>query len=283
MKSLIICFAVSGFLCAGLCQKLPTADEALAKINEIVDIPGLKNLDLKGLNMSMLPFNEAENLLKKKCEKNGGPNAYETAKAAGSNVVNCVKDLVDLNVLKQEMDAARPTGDLDEVFKKYCHKKPILKGCVTNFTDAIEPCLDPVERENKKIVLNITEKILNFVCFKEGDRIALFIAAKGPECFQAKTQAIMDCGNSTYGKYSKDLPMNPEQGLAGLTTSLSGIKDLPSLVFDQKTCTDMNTLQGCVVNALEGCEDPTPANLLDSIFNYIKKVTPCQKMLSPQA
>lgn len=45
----------------------------------------------------------------------------------------------------------------------------------------------------------------------------------------------------------------------------------------------MNSLQGCVVKSLEGCEDPTPANLLDSIFNYIKKVTPCQKMLTPQA
>lgn len=41
----------------------------------------------------------------------------------------------------------------------------------------------------------------------------------------------------------------------------------------------MDKLQTCVVTALEGCEDPTPANLLDSIFNYIKKVTPCEKML----
>ena len=47
----------------------------------------------------------------------------------------------------------------------------------------------------------------------------------------------------------------------------------------------MQKLQTCVVAELEGCEDPTPANLLDSIFNYIKKVTPCDKMLSdaPQA
>lgn len=144
----------------------------MAKINEVIDIPGLKNLDLKGLNISQLPFNEAENLLKKKCEKNGDKDSYARAKSAATNVYDCVKGLVDFNVLKKEMDAARPTGDLDEVFKKYCAKKPILKGCVTNFTDAIEPCLDPVEKENKKIVLSITEKILNFVCFKEGDRIA---------------------------------------------------------------------------------------------------------------
>lgn len=65
---------------------------------------------------------------------------------------------------------------------------------------------------------------------------SVFIAAKGPECFQAKTQAILNCGNATYGKYAKDLPASPEQGLASLSSSLSNIKELPSLIFDQKTC-----------------------------------------------
>ena len=44
----------------------------------------------------------------------------------------------------------------------------------------------------------------------------------------------------------------------------------------------MNKFQTCVVAALERCEDPTPANLLDSIFNYIKRVTPCEKMVGDE-
>lgn len=145
-------------------------DEALAKVNEVIDLnnlPGIKNFSLTDL-----PIDDAQNVLRKKCEKNGGAGAYETAKKAGTEVFDCVKGLVNFTVLKEEMDKARPTGDLDEVFKKYCRKKPILKACMANFTTAIEPCLETAEKENKKIVHNITEKILNFVCFKEGDRIA---------------------------------------------------------------------------------------------------------------
>jgi hypothetical protein len=142
-------------------------NEALSKVNEVIDIQQLKNL-----NISELPFDDAQNVLKKKCEENGGPGSYDAVKNAGSSFFDCVKDLVNLTLLKEEMDKARPTGDLDEVFKKYCRKKPILKSCMANFTTAIEPCLEPEERVNKKIVHNITDKILNFICFKEGDRIA---------------------------------------------------------------------------------------------------------------
>lgn len=274
MRTIAVIVAVATLACSAYGQNLPTADEALAKVNEVVDIPGLKDL-----NITELPLDDAQSVLRKKCEKNGGVGAYDAAKKGSAELFNCVKGLVNFTLLKEEMDAARPTGDLDEVFKKYCRKKPILKNCMANFTASIEPCLEPEERDNRKIVHNITEKILNFVCFKEGDRIALFIAAKGPECFQAKAQAMAQCANATYGNYSSSLPFNPANGLSGL----SEIKSIPSLVFDEKACNNMNKLQTCVVNALEACEDPTPANLLDSIFNYIKKVTPCEKMLSDAA
>ncbi|XP_011501440.1 PREDICTED: 27 kDa hemolymph protein-like [Ceratosolen solmsi marchali] len=258
-------------MCVTHSQTIPNVDEALSKVNEVLDIPQLKNL-----NISELPLDDAQNILKKKCEKNGGPGSYDIAKKAGVEVLGCIKDLVNFTILKEEMDKARPTGDLDEVFKKYCRKKPILKNCMADFTTAIEPCLEPEEKENKKIVHNITDKILNFICFKEGDRIALFIAAKGPECFQNKAKVITECANATSGSYSSKIPINPANGLA----ALSEIKNIPSLIFDNKTCRNMDKLQTCVVTALEGCDDPTPANLLDSIFNYIKKVTPCEKMLA---
>lgn len=45
----------------------------------------------------------------------------------------------------------------------------------------------------------------------------------------------------------------------------------------------MNSLQACVVNELEKCPDPTPANIMDSIFNFIKRVTPCENLLGETA
>lgn len=46
---------------------------------------------------------------------------------------------------------------------------------------------------------------------------------------------------------------------------------------------DMNNLQACVVKELETCADPTPANIVDSIFNFIKRVTPCKDVLNAQS
>lgn len=167
-------------------QEIPkTVEEGLDKLKQA--IPSVKDIEekLKGLNIPenvlndlknvnltdiQKPITEAENVLRRKCAKNGGE--YEKVKVAATTLFQCTHGLVNVTKLKEEMDKARPTGDLDEVFKKYCDKKPILTKCLNDFSDAVEPCLEPIEKENKKIVQNITEKILSFVCFKEGDRIA---------------------------------------------------------------------------------------------------------------
>jgi hypothetical protein len=39
----------------------------------------------------------------------------------------------------------------------------------------------------------------------------------------------------------------------------------------------MTDLQKCVVKALETCTEPTPANIVDSMFNFVRKMTPCAK------
>lgn len=37
----------------------------------------------------------------------------------------------------------------------------------------------------------------------------------------------------------------------------------------------MNKLQNCLVNELEFCEESTPANLVESMFKFIRNETPC--------
>lgn len=38
----------------------------------------------------------------------------------------------------------------------------------------------------------------------------------------------------------------------------------------------MNALQTCVVKQLETCVDTTPANLIESMFKFIRKETVCK-------
>ncbi|XP_029178791.1 interferon-related developmental regulator 1-like [Nylanderia fulva] len=253
-------------------ESLPSTDEMLKQVGGVIgNIPELNNL-----NASALPsIEEAKNLFKEKCTKNGGPAAFDNAQQAQTDMLHCVESLINVTELRAEMEKYKPTGDLDIVFKNYCNKRSTLRACVTNFTNTMEHCLDDKERENKKIVLNITDSLLEFVCYKEGDRIALFISAGGPECFQSKQDAIQDCANRTYGGY---IPKPDPSG-----SNLIGLDSLPSLTFGTKECREMNSLQTCIVAELEKCPDPTPANIMDSIFNFVKRVTPCENVLNAQS
>lgn len=260
-----------GLVACTYSQENISSTDILQQVGQVIG----DNPELNNLNTSALPsVEEAKNLFKEKCTKNGGPGAFENAQQAQLNMVQCFQSLINITELQAEMEKYKPTGDLDIVFKNYCNKRSILRACVNNFTDTVEHCLDEKERENKKIVLNITDSLLEFICYKEGDRIALFISAEGPECFQSKQNAIQDCANNTYGGYiPKTDPSN----------NLIGLESLPSLTFGTRECNDMTSLQTCVVAELEKCPDPTPANIMDSIFNFVKRVTPCENILNAQS
>ncbi|KAH0550703.1 27 kDa hemolymph protein-like [Cotesia glomerata] len=242
--------------------------------NDLLDkIPGA--IDVKSLNETALgQVENVKNQFKSKCEKNGGPDAFDKVIKANEEVQNCVKGLVNMTELQDEIVKAKPTGDLDIVFKKYCMKKTTLKKCVTDFTSTVEACLEPQERDTVKIALNVTDSLLNFICHKEGDRIALFIAAGGPECFALQQAGLQQCLNSTYGGY---LPTGDSE------KSAPSFESLPKLAFGINECSDMEKLRGCVVTELEKCVDPTPGNIADALFNFVKRVTPCENLLAARS
>lgn len=92
-----------------------------------------------------------------------------------------------------------------------------------NFTQVIEPCLTPQEVDGQKTFVKIFKNLLNFVCYKDGDQIALFIAEKGPECFNERKDDLITCMNSTFYDYlpsekdieSKDVPLALPQLVMG--------------------------------------------------------------------
>ena len=87
-------------------------------------------------------------------------------------MVECLTSLVNVTLLKEEMEIARPTGDLDTVFNKYCNKKSIAVECVSNFTNSVEPCLEPEEIKQKIVLTKVIQDLLKFVCYKDGNHIA---------------------------------------------------------------------------------------------------------------
>jgi Protein of unknown function (DUF1397) len=125
----------------------------------------------------------------------------------------------------------------------------------------------------------------------------VFIAEGGPECLESKAEGIQKCLNDTFGKYSESL------ATANLT-DLSNF-NLPLILFDEGQCkwvykfiieqkryffllpekpklndafffSEIDQAAECAVKVLEGCRDPTPANVVESVLKVIKKVIPCK-------
>ncbi|CAH0728944.1 unnamed protein product, partial [Brenthis ino] len=210
--------------------------------------------------------NKSIQAFRKKCEDNGGPDAYPSSEKAFLEFAECLKTLVDPSKLQEEVENAKPNGQVDEVFKKYCEKTPSFKSCFRNLTESVKSCFSGEEQNNLKIVYNITEQMAEFVCFKEGDRIALFIAENGPECFNEKKTEIESCLNSTLGS---EMQFDPEK---------LPLFNIPEIKFGDKECNKLADLQICVVSALETCSAPTSANIVESLFKFARKSTPCKEL-----
>lgn len=105
---------------------------------------------------------------------------------------------------------------------RYCRKRTIAIECMRVFTVSIEPCLNEQEVAGKTTFVNIFTNLLNFVCHKDGDQIALFIAEKGPECFNSKKDALINCINTTMSSYiPKETPT---------------LDNLPQLIMGTQQC-----------------------------------------------
>lgn len=106
------------------------------------------------------------------CKKNGGPDAFETFKQIPKHFEDCISPIVNVTILGQDIQlAAAKEVKIDTIFKKYCNKIPDVKKCVQNATNSIGLCLEPKEKETPKIIQNIFDSLLDFVCHNEGEHI----------------------------------------------------------------------------------------------------------------
>ncbi|KAK9882641.1 hypothetical protein WA026_022510 [Henosepilachna vigintioctopunctata] len=195
-----------------------------------------------------------DSILRDKCDERGGKGTYTKVKTARDDLQSCVEDLVDLDTLKKEIEESKKTGSMDEVFGKYCKKRPQLKTCLDKFLEKMKLCLIEDEKNNLNKVLNVLRELGDFACYKDGDRIAMFVAEQGPECIKTHIEGIKTCVNNT-------LKISP-------TVS---INSLPNFFNGTKICEDMDKVKPCIVTELEKCDNTTPANVVDSVFRFIKK------------
>ncbi|KAJ8975856.1 hypothetical protein NQ317_015893 [Molorchus minor] len=181
--------------------------------------------------------------IKERCDRKGGAGTFDKVKTAQEKTVTCIGDIINVDTVKSELEEAKKTGSMDEVFGKYCKKRPQIRECIKKTYDAIQPCLEESEKKALNFTADMVTKIGEFACFRDGDRLAMFIAEGGLECLSSRVDGIKNCINET-------LKFNPA------TFSPNSI---PDLTVDKKKCDDLSTIQQCVVKDLEdNCKRTTP-------------------------
>lgn len=132
-----------------------------------------KKLEQEIPNADGMPdLEEIEKVIKEKCDKNGGEDAFNKIQLQKDALQTCIQSNINVTEAQAEVEEAKKTGSMDEVFAKYCKRIPDVMQCVTNVTDLVEPCLEEKEKDSLVVIRNVTESLLNFTCFKDGDRLA---------------------------------------------------------------------------------------------------------------
>ncbi|XP_019763017.2 27 kDa glycoprotein [Dendroctonus ponderosae] len=200
--------------------------------------------------------------IKRRCEEKGKSDTYERVKIAINETRTCLEGQISPSKIKEELEEAKKTGSMDEVFGKYCNKRQDYKNCIFKTVNVTKECLEEVEINHINSAVKVIEEIADFACYRDGDRLAMFVAEGGVECVSSRTEQIKDCVNGTFKIDTSNL-------------SLTSLPTLPfSLKIDKDKCDKLSDIQQCVVNDLESnCKDTTPANIVDALFKYVKKLT----------
>ncbi|CAG9761085.1 unnamed protein product [Ceutorhynchus assimilis] len=200
--------------------------------------------------------------IKQRCEEKGKTDTYDRLKVAINETRKCLETKIDPTKVKDELEEAKKTGSMDEVFSKYCNKRSEYKECILKTVNVTKECMDESESNAVDTVIRVIEEIGDFACYRDGDRLAMFIAEGGSECVSSRSEQIKTCINETLKIDTSSISF----------TSLP--TNLPNWKIDKKKCDDLKTIQDCVVTDLEkNCKDTTPANIIDALFKFVKKTT----------
>jgi len=199
-----------------------------------------------------------------RCLKIGGEEVLKAWQKEQENLILCFIEKFDMDMIEQEIEEKKKSGDLDDVFKKYCGE-PVqkLRSCLESFLSISHQCLYEEDRAGLNITLQMVDAAINFTCHQSGDRIALFMSESGMDCVEKHQDKIVNCLNRSI----------PEIFQTDAQTS----SRIHFYVFQQENCRKGDAIINCVEESLMQCDDPTPSNLVHGLLRSMKEQTPCAR------
>lgn len=153
------------------CQQLNDINEDDIK-NKLGDA-GIDTSNLPNFNASDIPVEQIKKSLQEKCAEAGAdPSAVDDIQNQKDALQECLQAQVNVTLLQEEIEESKKTGSMDEVFGKYCKKYPDIYGCFDKVTEIAKQCMTDGEKKSLNLTMNIVKELKEFVCYKDGDRIA---------------------------------------------------------------------------------------------------------------
>jgi len=209
-------------------------------------------------------FNKGYRNWEERCLKIGGEEVLKKWQKEQENLIFCFMEHFDFDEIQSEIDVKKQSGDLDEVFKKYCGV-PVnrVRGCLEDFLTISHQCLHEDDRAGLNITLRMVDAAINFTCHNSGDRIALFMAESGLDCVTEHQDQALACLNTSVPEIFQN--------------DMSSTSKMHFYVFQQENCRKGDSIIQCVEESLMGCKDPTPSNLVHGLLRSMKEETPCAR------
>jgi len=221
---------------------------------------------LEGMEEEESDFNQYTEEWLQECENNNGTQAAKDITAAVETLTDCVTSKINVFEIAEKIKEATPRGALDEVFAGYCNLIPEIKSCRAPMISALQVCLSDQGDEDVEIINTAIDGALEFMCFKGGERIAIFLAENGTECVTSNSERILSCVNET---------------MPQIESLLQDTMTMNNSLFDPTNCWLESRLKACVVDNLQSCSDPTPANVIEGLIESMIRKTPCYRSGAP--
>ena len=202
------------------------------------------------------------------CRAQGVPDPEVLVEDVRNSAQRCVEQNLNVTEIQEDIAKHMENGDLDELFSGRCKTlPPVIYKCAEQQLAKLSTCLNETERakDYPGYVMKGLRAAVKFLCYQDGERIAIFLGEKGQECVSAEP---------TRDSVQKCLKAH------NLTEHVSDQFGSLTYGFTPDNCRRLFVSHDCVVNGLRLCEDSTPSNVVDSLLKAVEKELPCKRATS---
>lgn len=202
-------------------------------------------------------------VVKGKCDETSGDEAaFAHLMEGASAFVECanstIESLPDDQVESDEDESVEVSiEDIKQVFQIACPLQQQLFKCLTEFSEVVNGCLTPQEKETKDNLLGVISGVADYVCENEGSRVITFIEHDGVECL-----------NSTLVEGPDDVCQEKAKHI---------VDDDFTFLQTEPSCNSFSEERSCVIEQIQKCNKPQITEIIDGLLNVVWQKTSCKK------